>query len=363
MSQRLASKWWERIDVAMAAGLNTTAGHPAAATSATPNYVHHLLNPDLHLQQHQQHHHHHHHHQHLQPIHLIPPKPDDDNDEENQRDPPKADPETPTTAANTAAATTTTSSGSGSGRRPRGRPAGSKNKPKPPIIVTRDSPNALRSHVLEVVSGSDVVDCVLNYARRRGRGVSVLSGTGSVINVNLRQPGTPQSPSAAAATGGVVTLRGRFEIASLAGTVLPPPAPPGAGGLTIFLAGGQGQVVGGTVVGPLVAAGPVVLVAASFSNAVFERLPLEEEEEVVEGGGGGGGGGGGVGVGVGVQPAASQSSGVTGGGGGGGGGEGGGGGGGGLFNNLGMNMGNYQFPGDVFGWGGGGGGSASRPPF
>ncbi|KAK1266931.1 putative DNA-binding protein ESCAROLA [Acorus gramineus] len=251
----------------MAAGLNTTAGHPAAATSATPNYVHHLLNPDLHLQQHQQQQHHHHHHH--QPIHLIPPKSDDDHDEEDQRDPPKPDPETPTTAGNAAATMTTTSSGSGSGRRPRGRPAGSKNKPKPPIIITRDSPNALRPHVLEVISGSDVVESVLNYARRRRRGVSVLSGTGSVFNVNLRQPGTPQSPSAAA-TGGVVTLHGRFEIASLAGTVLPPPAPPGAGGLSIFLAGGQGQVVGGTVVGPLVAAGPVVLVAASFSNAVFE---------------------------------------------------------------------------------------------
>ena len=28
-------------------------------------------------------------------------------------------------------------------RRPRGRPAGSKNKPKPPIIVTRDSANEI----------------------------------------------------------------------------------------------------------------------------------------------------------------------------------------------------------------------------
>ncbi|GKV15536.1 hypothetical protein SLEP1_g26320 [Rubroshorea leprosula] len=34
-------------------------------------------------------------------------------------------------------------------RRPRGRPAGSKNKPKPPIIITRDSANALRAHAME----------------------------------------------------------------------------------------------------------------------------------------------------------------------------------------------------------------------
>jgi len=134
-------------------------------------------------------------------------------------------------------------------RRPRGRPPGSKNKPKPPIIVTRDSPNALHSHVLEVAAGADVVDCVAEYARRRGRGVCVLSGGGAVVNVALRQPGASPPGSM------VATLRGRFEILSLTGTVLPPPAPPGASGLTVFLSGGQGQVIGGSVVGPLVAAG------------------------------------------------------------------------------------------------------------
>lgn len=154
-----------------------------------------------------------------------------------------------------------------SNRRPRGRPPGSKNKPKPPIVVTRDTPNALRSHVLEISTDVDIVESISNYARRRGRGVCILSGSGTVANVNIRQP-----------AGSVVTLHGRFEILSLSGTVLPPPAPPGSSGISIFLSGGQGQVVGGSVVGPLMASGPVMLMAASFANAVFERLPLEEEE-------------------------------------------------------------------------------------
>lgn len=47
-------------------------------------------------------------------------------------------------------------------------------------------------------------------------------------------------------------------------------------------------MVGGGVVGPLVASGPVVLMAATFANAVFERLPLEEELDQDGGGGGGG---------------------------------------------------------------------------
>ncbi|KAD5316881.1 hypothetical protein R6Q59_032101 [Mikania micrantha] len=173
------------------------------------------------------------------------------------------------------------------GRRPRGRPAGSKNKPKPPVIITRESANTLRSHILEIGNGCDVFDCIANYARRRQRGICILSGTGVVTNVNLRQP---------ASSGSVMALHGRFEILSLSGSFLPPPAPPGATSLTIFLAGGQGQVVGGNVVGELTAAGPVILIASSFSNVAYERLPLDEDEP--EGGGlqmqplaaGGGGG-------------------------------------------------------------------------
>ncbi|KAK4747449.1 hypothetical protein SAY87_014035 [Trapa incisa] len=176
------------------------------------------------------------------------------------------------------------SSGSGEVmRRPRGRPAGSKNKPKPPIIITRDSANALHTHVMEVADGQDIVESISAFARRRQRGVCILSGTGTVVNITLRQP---QSGGQATA----VVLHGRFEILSLAGSFLPPPAPPEATGLAVYLSGGQGQVVGGSVVGTLTASGPVVIMAASFSNAAYERLPLGEEEESaatpMQGGGG-----------------------------------------------------------------------------
>ncbi|KAI3898705.1 hypothetical protein MKW98_000818 [Papaver atlanticum] len=185
-------------------------------------------------------------------------------------------------------------------RRPRGRPPGSKNKPKPPIFVTRDSPNALRSHVMEIAGGADVAESVAQFARRRQRGVYVLSGSGAVVNVTLRQPAAP---------GAVVALPGRFEILSLAGSYLPGHAPPGATGLTVYLAGGQGQVVGGCVVGTLIASGPVMVIAATFGNATYERLPLEEAErnnqqDHEEAGSGGGGG-----QGLGNSPLAVGSSG------------------------------------------------------
>uniref|UniRef100_A0A0A0K104 AT-hook motif nuclear-localized protein n=1 Tax=Cucumis sativus TaxID=3659 RepID=A0A0A0K104_CUCSA len=173
---------------------------------------------------------------------------------------------------NSADSTTPTTGGSSS-RRPRGRPAGSKNKPKPPVIVTRDSPNSLRSHVLEVSPGSDVVESISTYVTRRRYGVCILGGTGAVTNVNLRQPMSP--------SGSVMTLHGTFEIVSLTGTALPPS---GAGGLTIYLADRQrqGHVVGGSVVGPLRASSPVTLMVASFTNAVYDRLPVEEAEPPVQ---------------------------------------------------------------------------------
>ncbi|XP_057724518.1 AT-hook motif nuclear-localized protein 15-like [Arachis stenosperma] len=158
----------------------------------------------------------------------------------------------------------------GRGRRPRGRPPGSKNKPKQPLVIKEELPNALQSHILEISDGADVADSLSTFATRRHRGVAVLSGTGTVTDVNLGQPAAP---------GGVVSLQGTFQILSLSGAILPPPSPPSATGLTVYLAGVQGEVVGGRVVGPLVACGPVMVVAATFANATYERLPFEEEEE------------------------------------------------------------------------------------
>ncbi|XP_073012163.1 AT-hook motif nuclear-localized protein 20-like [Typha latifolia] len=132
---------------------------------------------------------------------------------------------------------------------------------------------------MEVAGGADVAESIAQFARRRQRGVCVLSGAGTVANVALRQPSAP---------GAVVALHGRFEILSLTGTFLPGPAPPGSTGLTVYLAGGQGQVVGGSVVGTLVAAGPVMVVASTFANATYERLPLEDDEEGLAATGGNG---------------------------------------------------------------------------
>ncbi|KAJ7555223.1 hypothetical protein O6H91_05G027200 [Diphasiastrum complanatum] len=155
-------------------------------------------------------------------------------------------------------------------RKPRGRPPGSKNKPKPPIIITRDSGNGMRPHVLEIAGGCDVGETLAAFARRRQRGLCVLGGSGTVANVTLRQLAAP---------GSTVTFHGRFEILSLSGAFLPPPAPVAVAGLTVALSGSQpGQVLGGSVVGQLMAASPVLVIATSFVGATYDRLPLEDED-------------------------------------------------------------------------------------
>lgn len=117
------------------------------------------------------------------------------------------------------------------------------------------------------------------------------------------------------------------------------------------------------MVGPLVASGPVVLMAASFANAVFERLPLDHEEAAAAAAAT-------AGAGAQVQQStASQSSGVTGGSHPGQVGDQGGV----SFFGIGSSgnhhavAGSFPFSGDLLGWGPGTGtsatASAARPPF
>ncbi|GLJ11021.1 hypothetical protein SUGI_0140570 [Cryptomeria japonica] len=154
-------------------------------------------------------------------------------------------------------------------RRPRGRPPGSKNKPKRLKIVAATSDdsssqlqgsppeNSLRSLVLEVAGGCDVAQSIANFARRRQIWVWVLSGNGIVTNVTLREPTNPRAG---------VAVSGMYQIQYLSGMFSPGASSSGCG-LTVLLVGMQGQVVGGSVIGPLIAAGPVIINAAFSIDA------------------------------------------------------------------------------------------------
>ncbi|KAF3452303.1 hypothetical protein FNV43_RR02736 [Rhamnella rubrinervis] len=170
-------------------------------------------------------------------------------------------------------------------KKPRGRPPGSKNKPKPPIFITKDSDFAMKPVILEISAGSDVVESVIQFARRRHVGVTVLSGSGSVSNVTLRHPSS-HAPA--------LSLHGPFSLLSLTGSFVGSSAttsssskPPSSSSSSfgICLAGAQGQVFGGIVGGKVIAASLVVVVAATYLNPSFHRLPsdaTQDDHEVEE---------------------------------------------------------------------------------
>ncbi|WOL06557.1 AT-hook motif nuclear-localized protein 17-like [Canna indica] len=177
-------------------------------------------------------------------------------------------------------------------KRRRGRPPGSKNKPKPPAVITREAepPASMRPQILQIPAGHDVADSLARFARRRNTGICVLACTGAVANVTVRQ-----THFSGAAAGASVCFQGRIQIMSMTATFLPPAMSvlsPGTGGeMSISFAGPQGRVLGGTVMGPLMAAGTVVIVAAELSNPAFFRLSVEDDVSVsvsVSGGGAGG---------------------------------------------------------------------------
>jgi predicted DNA-binding protein with PD1-like motif len=125
-----------------------------------------------------------------------------------------------------------------------------------PVVIAHECPSAMRAHVLEVPAGRDVLSCVAQFARRCRRGALVLGASGHVTDVVLRRdPG--------------VLTGGGMEILSLSGCFFPSSC---SAGTAVFLAGPRGSVLGGGVC-RVVAAGPVVVMLATFVAAALDRLP------------------------------------------------------------------------------------------
>lgn len=155
-------------------------------------------------------------------------------------------------------------------KKPRGRPPGSKNKPKPPVIITRDSESAMRPAILEISGGSDVVDMIVQYARSRQVGLTILGGSGSVSNITLRSSLSSSCPAA-------ISLHGPLNILSLSGTYLSTSSCP-TSSFGITLAGTNGHVYGGIIGGKVMAASDVKVMVATFKDPAFHNLPCDFED-------------------------------------------------------------------------------------
>ncbi|KAK8662169.1 hypothetical protein V6N13_091756 [Hibiscus sabdariffa] len=65
-------------------------------------------------------------------------------------------------------------------RRPRGRPPGSKNKPKRSVLVYREPNPPMNPYVLEIPGENDLVEAISGFSRRKNIKIYVLNGSGTV---------------------------------------------------------------------------------------------------------------------------------------------------------------------------------------
>ncbi|XP_034709243.1 AT-hook motif nuclear-localized protein 5 [Vitis riparia] len=146
-------------------------------------------------------------------------------------------------------------------KRGRGRPPGTGRKQQLATLgewMNSSAGLAFAPHVISMAVGEDIATRILSFSQQRPRALCILSASGTVSAVTLRQP---------TSSSGTVTYEGRFEILCLSGSYLP--AETGGprnriGGISVSLCSSDGHVIGGGVGGMLIAASPVQVVACSF---------------------------------------------------------------------------------------------------
>ncbi|KAK7406136.1 hypothetical protein VNO78_07755 [Psophocarpus tetragonolobus] len=160
-----------------------------------------------------------------------------------------------------ATANSTPGSGTPSEKRPRGRPPGSGRKQQLATLgewMNSSAGLAFSPHVITVGAGEDIVAKLLAFSQQRPRAVCILTGTGTVSSVTLRQP---------ASTSVSVSYEGRFQILCLSGSYLVAeeggPRNNRTGGMSVSLSSPDGHIIGGGVA-RLIAASPVQVVVCSF---------------------------------------------------------------------------------------------------
>ncbi|KAJ6386223.1 hypothetical protein OIU77_029234 [Salix suchowensis] len=120
-------------------------------------------------------------------------------------------------------------------------------------------------HVVPVHTGEDIVTKILAFSQKGARAVCILSATGVVSSVIMRQPSS---------SGGILRYDGPFEILSLSGSFTFSETGGSNrknGMLSISLAKPDGRVFGGGVAGSLIAAGPIQVVSSRTSARKLKR--------------------------------------------------------------------------------------------
>ncbi|KVI06240.1 AT-hook motif nuclear-localized protein 14 [Cynara cardunculus var. scolymus] len=112
-------------------------------------------------------------------------------------------------------------------------------------------------HVISVTAGEDIGQKIMSFMQQSKQEMCVLSASGSISNASLRQPAT---------SGGNISYEGRFDILSLCGSYVRTDFGGSTGGLSVCLSSNDGQIIGGSIDGPLIAAGPVQVIVGTFAT-------------------------------------------------------------------------------------------------
>jgi hypothetical protein len=159
-----------------------------------------------------------------------------------------------------------------SSKKPRGRPLGSKNKPKQPVITGKNMGTLMETVVIEIAHGNDIVETLINYVRYRQAGIIVSRGSGIVADVTILHSVTC-TPS--------LTFEGPFHLISISGTYVNANCDrvplrfiidPACSSFSIYLSSGHGKTFGGVVGGKVNAAGVVWINATLFKIHEFQRM-------------------------------------------------------------------------------------------
>ncbi|XP_071734697.1 AT-hook motif nuclear-localized protein 14-like [Rutidosis leptorrhynchoides] len=111
-------------------------------------------------------------------------------------------------------------------------------------------------HIISVAAGEDVSQKIMSFVHQSKHEMCVLSASGSISNASLRQPAT---------SSGNISYEGRFDILSFCGSFIRTEFGNSAGGLSVCLSSNDGQIIGGAIDGPLIAAGPVQVIVGTFA--------------------------------------------------------------------------------------------------
>lgn len=158
-------------------------------------------------------------------------------------------------------------------KRGRGRPPGSGRKQQLALLgdwMNSSAGVAFSPHVITIAVGEDIVAKLLSLSQQRPRALCILSGTGTVSSVTLRQP---------ASTNTSVTFEGRFQILCLSGSYLVSEdgGPSNrTGGISVSLSSPEGHVIGGGAA-TLIAGSPVQVVLGSFVYGGGSKTKTKQE--------------------------------------------------------------------------------------